>query len=77
MMKSFPNSPQRLAPLWLEFQPQWNSRVANWASHFITRRLNAMEREVTSLSARIEPLAEEVMNIIDKLRTQAQDDIHF
>lgn len=62
-MKSFASSPQRVAP------PQWDLRVANWATLFITERLDAMEEVYLPLSETVRgnEVLGEVMDTEDRL----------
>lgn len=42
-VQTFPNRPERLAPLWEEFLPQWNQRVVNYCRRVIAWRLTQMD----------------------------------
>lgn len=55
--------------MWWESKPQWDLRVANWATDFITRATRHNGEDLLP--------SEEVMENIEKLKVQAQDDIHF
>lgn len=58
--------------MWWESKPQWDLRVTNWATDSITRATRHNGEDLLPSQ-----LAEEVMENIEKLKVQAQDDIHF
>lgn len=78
--QTFPKRPERMAPLWAEFQPQWENRVTNFAQRYVTQRLNQMDNVYQPLAQPGSPqqqLANDILNAVARLRARIQNELHF
>ncbi|KAI1171966.1 chitotriosidase-1 [Nemania sp. FL0916] len=78
--RTFPNRPERLAPLVNEFQPQWELRVTNFVTRYVTSRLNSMVNIYTPLAQPGNPnqqLAIDVLGAITRMRARIATEITF
>ncbi|GAB1217038.1 hypothetical protein ATERTT37_006259 [Aspergillus terreus] len=77
----FPNRPERMAPLWAEFQPQWERRVINIARETLTRRLSQIADTYGPLRqspvASIRDLAVDTLEMRESLERRLNTDLHF
>ncbi|EFQ98549.1 chitotriosidase-1 [Nannizzia gypsea CBS 118893] len=65
----YPTRPERLAPLWAEFQTQWNIRVVYHATSYLTRRLDSLYNLWNPLTMTVNPLRTAAVLIVTKIRT--------
>ncbi|KAI1798649.1 chitotriosidase-1 [Daldinia bambusicola] len=77
----FPNLGERLTPLWDEFQPVWDRRVVNFATRYVTNRLNQMDNVWGPLLYSNNPntalMAQLVLNQVNALRGKIANEIRF
>ncbi|KAI0398768.1 chitotriosidase-1 [Xylaria palmicola] len=78
--RTFPNRPERLAPLIDEFQPVWETRVTNFVTRYVNSRLNSIVNTYAPLAQPGNPreqLARSVLASVMRLRARILAELRF
>ncbi|KAI1295187.1 hypothetical protein F5Y03DRAFT_399325 [Xylaria venustula] len=78
--RTYPTRPERLAPLIDEFQTHWETRVTNWLTDYVTRRLDDLDSVYMPMTAAGHPqmvTARLVVTAVARMRARIPNELHF
>jgi len=77
--QTFPNRPERLAGLRRDFRRAWDTRVVNYITEYVNRRLDDLEDTYDPLTGggALQQVALDVTNSAASLRARIPNEIHL